>query len=259
MRSRDAGILVGLIGVLALRVSLTDDILLFLRPGMRPWLTAAGAVLLAAGVLVAVADFRARRRVGVGGAGVASPDGGHSHRPSRVGWLLVAPLVIGVVVAPGALGAYAAGRQGSLRSLPTSDFDLDAYLRAQRVSGQDARLPVSDYLTAAGDEHERALLAASKVRLVGFVAPKRDAPAGEFYLTRFLIGCCAGDAIAMQIEVRSAHETPPTDSWVEVTAMLLPDASPPPDRVAAGYPPVVAAATVERADAPSEPYEYPAR
>jgi uncharacterized repeat protein (TIGR03943 family) len=173
-----------------------------------------------------------------------------------MGWLLLAPLVVGVVVAPGALGAYAAGQQSDARSIPKPNFDLAAYLRAQDVTGHGAQLPVADFLSAADDPDDRPLLARHDVQLVGFVAPAPEtAGADTFLLTRFLLGCCAGDAIAMQVEVRGA-EPPPTDQWVEVTARY--HATPGSDDDAY-HPPVVDAVAVREIDRPRQPYEVTIR
>jgi hypothetical protein len=76
----------------------------YVRAGIRPLLLASGAVLVALGL----AAFR--------GSAARSPDGpgdghGHGGGASRVAWLLALPSLVLILVAPPALGSYAAGQR----------------------------------------------------------------------------------------------------------------------------------------------------
>jgi len=236
---RDASLLVLFSGLLALDVGVTGKVVQFLRPGMGPYLIAAGAALTLTGVLVLVDDARRRHDR-------EQP----AHRASRTGWLLLAPLVVGIVVAPGALGAYAAGRQGSARSLPTSNFDLAQYVRSAEVAGQVPELPMLDYVSSVADPARRRVLETHTIRLTGFVAPSPGGR-GAFRLTRFLITCCAADALAMQVDVRTSSPVGAEDSWVTADVTLLSGGTSRDDT----QPPVVVASRMRSIRAPSSPYE----
>lgn len=235
MRRVDAGLLVLVAGGLGLWMGLTRTSLLYVRPGTRPLLVVAGAVLLAIGLTRLLLDRRA-----------LTADHEDHHRVGRVAWLLVLPVVVAVAVGSNPLGSYAAGRQNSQRTLPAGSFDLEAYLNANSFGGQAPALRVLDFIRSAEDPATRDLLAGTSVTLQGFVTEDVD---GRFLLTRFTIGCCAADAIAMFVEVDpDGHEVPPVDTWVEVVGELVPGSH---------DPPVVRASGVRSVDAPGEVYEYP--
>jgi uncharacterized repeat protein (TIGR03943 family) len=119
------------------------------------------------------------------------------------------------------------------------------------VSGPDLS---SGEITLAGvaaaqwsEEGQRALVerAGSKVSFDGFVALRDGTPADEFLLTRFIISCCAADALSVQVRVVGA---PPgqfkPDEWVRVTGTLYP----------VGTQVVVDASKVEPIPQPKNPY-----
>jgi uncharacterized repeat protein (TIGR03943 family) len=227
-----------LVGLLALQMSLTDAMLTFLRPGMRPWLVGAGATLVVLG--------------GVSALGRRGGSEDHSHNV-QVGWLLLVPLCVGIL-APTALDARAAQRASAWRrqAFPSRPFDLDAYLRANALSGGTPRLPLVDYVNAVSTH--RAYLEAHPIRLIGFVTSQPHG-GNRFLLTRFLVGCCAADAFPMQIEVHTLERPPAADTWVEVTVRLA--SEPRARRDQERRDPVLLAQSLHKVSKPSEPYEYP--
>ena len=85
-----------------LRAGTTDLYLRYVRTGLRPLLLGAGVVLIVAALTTFWYERRARH---------AAP---HAHREPRVAWLLLLPLFALVLVAPPALGSYAATRTGTV-------------------------------------------------------------------------------------------------------------------------------------------------
>jgi uncharacterized membrane protein YcgQ (UPF0703/DUF1980 family) len=83
---------------------------------------------------------------------------------------------------------------------------------------------------------------------VGFVSKEAAAGADEFELNRFLISCCPGDAVNMQLRVVGV---PPgqfkPDDWVQVTGKIYP--------IGKGV--VVDATQVRRVSRPKHPYLDP--
>ncbi len=187
----------------------------YVRPGFRPVLIATGAVLVALGLLAA---FRSRP----------------GHAP-RVAWLLAAPVFAIVLVAPPALGSYAARRQQAppppataYSGAPAADLTLGEFIgRAQGGS-----------------------LAGRRVRLTGFVVTTE----GGWHLARMRINCCAADALALEVTVHGAP-APPEDSWVRVTGTWMPGKD---DPSGAYVPPAISATEVVPVEPPAEPYEEPA-
>jgi putative membrane protein len=260
MRHGDAAAVIGLIAFVALWMGLTDGMLRYLRPSMRPWLVGSGAALalLAAGIgFVAWRETRGERDQDEEIGGRATR--GHHHRLGLVGWLLVVPFLAVWCVDPSALGAYAAQRQAAF-GMPIIDFDLPSYVEAHSFSGQTVELKLHEFVFSANsdDDAVRSLLADTPVRLRGFVVPSPDGKG--FLLVRFLIGCCAGDAIGLEVDVRGYHGPAlEEETWVEVTGTYDAQASDaqPRDRFTSESVPVLAAHSVRQIDEPDSPYEYP--
>jgi uncharacterized repeat protein (TIGR03943 family) len=241
-------VLLALVGVFALWAGLTDGMLQFLRPSMRPWLVAAAVVVCLLGLMQVVTG----RRDGAPDHG-HDDQHGHSHN-LRVGWLLVLPLCVGLL-APAALDAYSAQRSvaASQRSWDLSSFDVEKMLSAEAIAGGTPKLALIDYLGATTNAKGRDFLVAHQVRLEGFVVRDGSGNGRGFLLTRFFIGCCAADAIPLQLYVQTTQPLPPDNEWVSATVTL--------DRnhttVASTAHAQATLGSLDAIKKPSEPYEYP--
>lgn len=165
------------------------------------------------------------------------------------------PVAVAIAVGSNPLGSYAAGRQSAQRVLPAGEFDLEAHLRASSFGGQAAPLRVLDFVRAARDPDDQDLLAATPVRLTGFVTADEEGDGTTFFLTRFTIGCCAADALAVlvRVDLPEDDELPTPDEWIAVEGTLARE-DPPADSLAA---PRLTATRITPTDRPSEVYEYP--
>lgn len=257
MNGVNRGALVAVTGAMALQLGLTDAMLHFLRPGMRPYLVTAGAVLLMLGMAVALASWRRLRVRPSGHVDTTDPTNGHGHEHahgSRVAWLLLLPVCVGVL-APSALDSYSAARATPYqqRQYPLRDFDVERFLRSEAIAGGQPELPLSDYIGASRRVSNVNYLATHDVRVLGFVTLSDDTRGGpRFVLTRFRIGCCAADAIPMQLEVLvpARARIPAKDHWVEVTLRLV---NPQPRRAPIT---VVRATELRPVGKPDKPYDY---
>ena len=139
-------------------------------------------------------------------------------------WLLVLPVLAGVL-APAALDSYSAARAVPFqqRQWPLADFDVQRYLRSEAIAGGEPKLPLSDYIGVSRRRSNQQYLATHDVRVLGFVTPDDRGRPHRFLLTRFRIGCCAADAIPMQLDVVVPRgvRIPPKDHWVEATVRLV--------------------------------------
>lgn len=242
------GLLLAL-GGLAVRLGTTDAALLYVKPSMRPFLVAAGVVVILLGI-----DATVRRRPS--GEPAIEDGTAHQHQP-RVTWLLLVPVLAVVLVPPAPLGTFAtkygvaAGMLGPATDLPTID---DASMWPELPAPVDGAVPLSlvDFMSRAHYDEQQSLEDV-RVRLTGFVS---DTTGDGFRLTRFTISCCAADARPVHVRVVGTSDTDPaTDSWLEVegTWRLAPTqdpARPPTD------PPVLVAQTVTGVAQPAEPYEF---
>ena len=124
--------------------------------------------------------------------GPAHGHGGHQHT-ARVGWLLLVPVLVVLLVQPTALGSYAV----SSRSVVPGGGDDQYPPLAAPVRGA-VPMSMAEFVTRAVRDPGQSLTGV-RVRLTGFVAPAEDADG--YRLTRFVIFCCAADAEALQAVV----------------------------------------------------------
>ncbi|MEV4580379.1 TIGR03943 family protein [Nonomuraea jabiensis] len=231
MRRQTQGALLLTLGATLLSISaFSATYVNYVRPGFRPLIIAAGVVLAALGLLSIAQEWLGR----------ADAHGtGHGH---RVAWLLAVPVFALVLIAPPALGSFAAGRDdGAPAPLRTAAY-------RPLTGGQVTGLTLSEFIGRAYTPSGLSL-AGTRVRLTGFVTLPRTGR--RWYVTRMRISCCAADAFAMKVAVEGAP-APKENSWVEVTGTWIPwKHGIPHDYVA----PAMTAATVTAVEQPAEPYE----
>ncbi len=211
MNRQAQGVVLLLLGGAVLKATVFSDIYLrYVKESLQPFLIGAGALLVIAGVMAIVNDLRAPS--GEDDHSHDHGDGKPHHEP-RIGWMLIAPVLGLLLVAPPALGAFAAGQSGSA-VLQESD------LYPPLPEGDPARISVLDYATRAIFDKGRSMKDASggnrKVQVSGFLS---GGPEGKV-LTRMMLSCCAADA--RPIKVGMSGDAPAglaDDLWVEVTGV----------------------------------------
>lgn len=240
-----------LLSAFLFRLGFTDDMLTYVKPTMRPWLIASCVVLTGLMLRRADADIDEwmDRRTD-GGNRPASAEVRREHGGPRLAWLLVLPIAVIFIVSPQPLNSYAAARQGS-RSLapPTASGDPFPGTMIPEADGS-YRMSLQEFgLRSAYDEDRE--LRDKRMHLIGFVAP---APGSDnsFFLTRFVIQCCAADGAPAQVRVVTGDTgNLAPDSWVTVEGQW--QEAP----LGTTEPPVVVADSIRPVLAPSEPYESP--
>jgi uncharacterized repeat protein (TIGR03943 family) len=228
--STDAGAtLTAVIGVLLTRLALQGTFRRYVRPGMGPWLAIAGVVLTLLGVIVL---WRHRRG--------EDDHSAHEHGGEQVAWLLLAPVLALLLIAPGALGAFALGRTGSAVSVKPGGgvfAPLDPETGPHEMS-------LLEFDQRAFEGTNGASFSGSNVRIIGFVGPTK---ADGFVVARYSIACCAADALAATALVTGWEgPVPARDSWVEVEGRFEPGGE---------VNPRLVAASVTAIPTPDEPYE----
>ncbi|MEH1011862.1 TIGR03943 family protein [Micromonospora sp. CPCC 206060] len=216
-----------LLGGAVLKASFTDLYLRYVKEGLRPFLIAAALVLIVAAVMTLWYDLRpaaANEPDGEPDHGHDhGPDHGHDHGPDhghdhgtggghhepRVGWLLILPVLGLLLIAPPALGSYAAGQAGTaLASQQVSDYP-------PLPEGDPVRITMLDYASRALFDKGQSI-GDRRVTLTGFVAG--GGPGGEPILARMILSCCAADG--RPIKLGMAGNAPAglaEDTWIEVT------------------------------------------
>jgi uncharacterized repeat protein (TIGR03943 family) len=191
-----------LAGVHVLRLVVSGDYLAFVNPWMRWPLLASGALLVLLAVRHVLQGWRRRRAQLDPGAGdeVDSP-------VSRTAWLVVTPILVTFLVAPGALGSHAAERR--LAEVP----EPPQYAAMNPLpAGDPVRVGLVDFIVRSRYDPAGSL-AGRRIELLGFVT---TGEAGGWHVTRFTMGCCAADATAYRVAVEGA-DAPPEETWVRVT------------------------------------------
>jgi uncharacterized repeat protein (TIGR03943 family) len=153
--------------------------------------------------------------------------------------VLVAPALIIMALPPLTLGSFAVSRRSaSAKGVYVSATGRD-------ISKGDLSLLDVFALGYNGEVQRLAARAGSSSSFTGFVTKDAGDGADEFRLNRFLISCCPGDAVSVEVRVVGA---PPgrfaKDDWVRVTGKVYP----------IGEQVVVDATDVRMVDLPKHPY-----
>jgi uncharacterized repeat protein (TIGR03943 family) len=218
---RTQGIVLTLFGAVCLRLAVTDVYLRYVNEWMR-WpllLTAAGCLVLAAHTVV------------------RGDDEGSPVAP-RAAWLMLLPVVAVFVVSPPALGSYAAERNAVAVAPEEDRGGLDP-------SESAVAMPLGEFQSRAQWDDT---LRGHRVALTGFVTSNQ---AGQWFVTRLAISCCAADAVAYRVRVQGVA-APAREAWVRVVgAWQRPEG----DELPRMAVPVLLADHVERVPAPRNTYE----
>lgn len=262
MDDRTQGALLLAVGGIALRLGFTDVALSYVKAGMQPLLVAAGLVLVALGAQALWHAFRSAEEdtatvpdhAALHGYAALDPETeepaadahAHAHAPTSA-WLLVLPLLALLLIAPPALGAFAAERQSTRPPVTTQT----AYPPLPDAVDGAVELSLLEFTFRAIYDDDRSL-DGERVRMSGFVTSSDDAQ--TYLLTRFRLQCCAADATAITVEIAGDRQWP-EDTWLEVEGYWepRPDGDP---QVVLTKPPMLRAERAHEIDPPSQPYEY---
>jgi uncharacterized repeat protein (TIGR03943 family) len=235
------------VGIMALYLGASDAALAYVKAGLQPLLLVSGGILVGLAVVAVLRSLR-------------DPDGHQPHGPG-VAWLLALPPLALVLIAPPALGAFAASRQAiqpppASRARPTgqvtqaADPDLFPPL-IPPGDGAAVPLTLAEYL--ARDYEAPHTLAGVPIRLVGFVTPQPSGRDG-YLLTRFAINCCAADATALKVVIHGDPVPRAPDTWLEVEGRWQQRTGGDPDQ-AASEPTQLLAESIRVIKQPSPHYE----
>ncbi|MDR7278582.1 putative repeat protein (TIGR03943 family) [Catenuloplanes atrovinosus] len=194
-----------LFGGAILKASIGDLYLRYVKEALQPFLIASALLLIAAGVMTLWYDLRPSR------AEVHDHDhgDGHAHHEPRVGWLLILPVLGLLLVAPPALGAYAAGQSGTALAGRQAESDYPPL-----PEGDPVEITMLDYASRAVFDEGRSLTD-RRLLLTGFVT---QGPDGQPMLARMILSCCAADGRPIKVGLSgNVPANVPSDTWIEVT------------------------------------------
>lgn len=232
-RTAPSGLLL-VLGVVVVELVRTDTHLRYVKDWLGLPLTVSGLLLALLGAAGVFAAFH--------------PSARDRPPPSAVGWLLVVPVGLILLVDPPALGSY--GLQGRATVVAAPQQPLGS-LPPPRDGAVE--LTLRDYARRVA--FEPAGLADAHLRLLGFAVPatpEETARHGRgFYLTRIALNCCAADGQAVRVFIVTPT-VPRADTWWEVEGRaLLPSGA-----AASEVDAVLQAEQLEAVDEPHNPYSY---
>ncbi|HTJ32895.1 MAG TPA: TIGR03943 family protein [Dactylosporangium sp.] len=222
MNKQAQAVILLLVGGAVLRASLTGQYLNYVKPGLQPYLVAAGAILVLAGAFTLWYELRGPKHAAAHTEAeehqtaeehreaeehAHDDDGhGHAHGGPKVAWLLLAPVLGLLLFAPPALGSYAAGRSGSAVTARSEYAPLPA--------GDPLRLTMLDYASRAVFD-KGASLGERRIRLTGFAM---RGPQDTWLLARMMVSCCAADARPVKVALGGDLPDGLADQqWIDVT------------------------------------------
>ena len=237
---------ISLFNVYAVSLYLNGQLTLYIHPRYVLFTAALNAAsLLACCVGFVVTSWRVANGTITGGIAL---------RPSLA--LLVAGLVLAAAYALPAStlsSSTAAQRADNLNGAqapsPRTGDTLSAFGAGDALA-HTPRLAIEDWVSAFGLEPDPDYYQGQEVDVVGFVFHPEGAPRDVFYVSRFVVTCCAVDARPIGLPVRSPgwQGRFEKDSWVRVTGRFVGAGGGVPEPVA------VEPRSIEPAEQPQNPY-----
>jgi putative membrane protein len=140
------------------------------------------------------------------------------------------------------------------RALNSSTVSSDAAPDQELLGTSDfSTLSVKDWSVLLAQTTDPTFFTSKSVDVTGFVSADPDAPDDVFYVTRFVVTCCAVDAQPVGVPVYQPgwSSTLETDEWVRVTGPFATNPS-----TGSRQPLAVVPQGVEQVDQPADPYVY---
>jgi uncharacterized repeat protein (TIGR03943 family) len=228
------GPLTALIGAMAVRLVVLGEYRLYLKSSMGPWLLIAGLVLVVASAMSLLQTPRRDDAVrhGTHGDEIRADHDDRSHRddhdeheahaPTKAAWLLLAPVLVLVLVPPGALSSSAASRINS--RFANVDFAPPvSFSQLESPDGKPVPLSLDSFNLRAIASDAGASMTAVPLQLEGFVTV--NSVTDDVMIARYSVGCCAADAIISFAALVGPDVIRwPLDTWVRATGYYEPDA-----------------------------------
>lgn len=173
----------------------------------------------------------------------------HDHAPSSASlWFMFIPLLIGVLIPARPLDSAAFTSKGFSTSAPLVSSDSSASI----FETESQERNILDWLKLFNFQDDITQFIGEEASVVGFVYFDEALNSDQFYVSRFVVSCCAADGFAIAMPVRwDGSSKLEQDSWVvvkgKIESTMLND-----QRV-----PMIVAESVEPADVPAQPYLFP--
>lgn len=199
-------------------------------------------------------------------AGVARRPGLHDHESndsksypavrrlvSAVATILTVAISLALIVVPPATLTAATADQRVINSTAVSAGTKSVSSAASAASGASVKFSVLDWSSLLRQSTDAGFYSSKPVDVVGFITKDPDDQANMFYLSRFVITCCAVDAQPVGVAVYLANweGSFKKNEWVHVTGVFNTNPSIRSQQAIALVP-----NETKRVSQPSDPYLY---
>lgn len=173
----------------------------------------------------------------------------HDHQPVSANlWIMFIPLLIGVLIPARPLDASAVSTKGLTTTSPLISSDASSRL----FETESEQRNILDWVKLFNFEQDLNPYIGQQSSVVGFVYFDDRLADGQFFVSRFILSCCAADgyAVGMVVEWPEAASLE-QDMWVQVKG--------PVDVISleGTTSPLIRAEAVELVPQPDQPYLYP--
>lgn len=173
----------------------------------------------------------------------------HDHAPaSGALWVMLIPLAIGILIPARPLDSSAFSTKGFSTSAPLVSSDSSARI----FETESEERNILDWLKLFNFEENVTQFNGQSASVIGFVYFDEALETDQFYVSRFVVSCCAADGFAIAMPVLWDEAlTLDQDSWVlvkgSIETVILNES-----RV-----PMIVAESVQSVPAPDQPYLFP--
>ncbi len=173
----------------------------------------------------------------------------HDHAPTPVNlWIMLVPLLIGVLIPARPLDSSAFATKGFNTNSPL----VSANSSSQIVQTESEERNILDWIKLFNLEADISQFEGERASVIGFVYFDETLGENQFFVSRFVVSCCAADGFALAMPVEwSGAAALEQDSWVLVKGTIEPVTLD--DKVA----PMIVADSVVAAPTPDQPYLFP--
>lgn len=173
----------------------------------------------------------------------------HAHDPSPANlWIMLIPLAIGLLIPARPLDSSAFSTKGFNTSAPLVSSDASARI----FETESEERNVLDWLKIFNYESDVTQFIGQQASVVGFVYFDEELESDQFYVSRFVVSCCAADGFAIAMPVQwNESQALERDAWVLVKGSI--DAITLDGHVV----PMIVAESVQSVPVPDQPYLFP--
>lgn len=173
----------------------------------------------------------------------------HDYEPAATNlWFMIVPLLIGVFIPAKPLDSSAFSTRGFSTSAPL----VSSNSSTQVLDTQSDQRNILDWLKAFNYEEDITQFVGQPAAVIGFVYFDKSLEADQFYVSRFVIACCAADGFAIAMPVKwSDSQTLQKDAWVLVKGSIQSTT------IDGNRVPMIVADSVQSVPVPDQPYIFP--